>query len=225
MASCTIRRLLAMLLWSLFLKSTAQDRASTFVVTVHDMAGGPVESATVRLSSLRRIVQVRCGADGTARFVDVIPATYDLEVLARGFVPQFLRSTQILSDRSEPFPITLAVASTATLCGVSNYVDYDNSRSRRIPISGHLKEEDEDRPISGARVDLLDANEKRVIASTRSSKTGGFTFSDVPAGRYDMRVVKEGYWPTEISHFLVAEESSTVLTIFDDKRGHIHVCE
>lgn len=174
-----------------------------------------------------RALQIKCGADGSAVFANLVPGTYDVEVFARGFLPQTFHDVRAPRSDLKAFDVTLQVGSSSEQCGTMNLVDYDNSRLWRIPVSGRIKEEDRDEPVRGARVYLFKTGEKRAVASTRSDKNGNFTFAsdNLAAGRYDVQVRKDAYWTTAVKGFLAPRESSAVLTIFTDKRDHIHVCQ
>jgi hypothetical protein len=212
------------LLPSSLVRADDQSAKVTFVVIAWDPSSAPIKGAVARLLSLDRVVQVKSGEDGVLSFAGVVPGTYDLEISRRFFLTQTLRDIQI-SDSTTPLNVTLQLAPMPDHCRPVDLVDYVDSDSSRVPLSGRVLDADSNAPLRGAKVEALRRGEKRIVASTRSDKTGEFVIDELPAGRYDLRILKDGYRHSGLKNFLVPREDSTFVTVFLASSRYIVICQ
>jgi hypothetical protein len=83
-----------------------------------------------------------------------------------------------------------------------------------------------ERTLKGAYLTLTQPGNSEVKFRAVSDQRGRFTFDDVPAGRYDMKVSRIGYVSAEMTRLLVPRENNVEAHIQiqkDDKR--IVICQ
>ena len=118
-----LKALIGALIFSLLLlfssSSVAQTTAGSIEGLVADPSGAPVAQATVTATNQANQEQrsVRSSPDGTFRFTDILPGSYELSVGAPGFATAVSRDNQLLVNSSLTVNFTLKVGD------VSQHID------------------------------------------------------------------------------------------------------
>jgi hypothetical protein len=148
--------------------------ARTLVGIVSDTLGNPVDSAEVFITSLKR--RATSGADGTFRFDDLKPSTYEVSARKLGYLPQ-LRNVKVDDEGG-----TTAFSLIPYVRGLPPVV----SSSPRGGLSGVVGDTAYN-IVAGAEISIL-ASDRRSV----SDSTGSF-FMDLRPGRYMVRVRRPGF--------------------------------
>ena len=159
---------------------------------VRDTLGNPIDSVDILVASLKR--HALTDANGTFRFDDIKPGTYDLSARKLGFFPQVRRVKVGDDGGSIAFELVRTayalppVVTTATRLGLSGVV---GDTAYNI--------------VSNAEVSVL-ATDRR----TRSDSTGAF-YLDVKPGHYVVRVARPGYSPRLVSVTVPADSGRRIV--------------
>ena len=191
-----------------------------------DPSSAPVAKVSVTLSSPDRALQMETGADGQFLFFNVPSATYELEASAQGFVKQ-TRAIEVPSRDSAALTIVLKLGSMPDMnyCGPYASITYESAQVRPRRLAGTIRDFYSQKPVSRARVFLLEGGQKRPLLTGTSDKRGKYQFNDPPAGRYTLRISKEGYLNTDRPDFLLPRENGARVDFTLLERGHIVVCQ
>jgi Carboxypeptidase regulatory-like domain len=202
-----------------------QNKAN-FSGSITDPASAPVAKVSVTLSSLDRVLQAESDAHGQFRFPSVSPAVYKLELSAPGFLKQTLPIN--LSDGdSRSLTIVLKVGSMPDMnyCGSHPSVRYESAEFDGRQLAGIVREYYDVKPVAKAKIALFREGEKQPILKCRSDQTGQFKLNDPPAGRYTLRISRQGYWEADLKEFLIPRENSVFVNFPLLKRNRIVVCQ
>ena len=193
---------------------------------VRDLSGAPVAGVLVTLSSLDRAFQTKSATDGWFRFEKIPKGKYDLELSAPGFVKQ-----RFPVDVSEVTPqaltIVLKIGSVPDMnyCGAHPSVSYHLLQSNSPHLTGIVRDYSDEKPVSNATVSLWRTGEERPAFTSNSDQMGRVEFNDVPAGHYDLRILRRGYRPAELKQLLIPRESGTSVDFPIEKRKGIVICQ
>jgi hypothetical protein len=194
---------------------------------VRDLSAAPVAGVLLTLSSLDRALQTKSANDGRFRFESIPNGKYDLELSARGFVKQ-----RIPVDVSgiTPQPLTIIARSLYSVpdvdyCGPNPSVSYSLLQANSPHLTGVVRDYSDGKPLSNATVSLWRNGEERPAFGSHSDQAGTFRFNDVPAGHYDLRILRRGYRPAELKQLLVPGESSTSVDLSVLKRKWLVACD
>lgn len=197
----------------------AQPEA-TLSGVITDAFGGQLSDATLRLYSADRVLQTRSDEKGGFRFARVPPGTYQLEAARPGFKIKRITAIQV-SGKDEPLPIILDVANTGGCLGEDS-VSYASAVDGMTLMGVVL---DSERPVAGAKIDLVSASGARAVASGQSNGKGEFQFTNLEPGQYVLRVSHPEHQAETTESFWVARETTTKVVTRILKRGSIRVCE
>jgi hypothetical protein len=172
----------------------AQDVASVRGAVTNE-AGRPLEQAEAILDPGPGQRELRTDRDGRFTFVGVSPGNHRLRVLRIGFQP---RDTTLTVAGTTDIAISLQRLTSLSEVAV---------RTRPAGLYGTVLSRDSLKPIAGARIELLGANERDT-----SDAAGGFAMGKARAGTFLLRVSSEGFDTRTIS-VVVPKDSGVGLDI------------
>jgi hypothetical protein len=179
------------------------------------------------LSSLDRAVQTKSTKDGRFLFESIPKGKYDLEVSAPGFVkPSF--PVDVPGITAQPLTIILRLLDSVpdmSYCGPHPSVSYSLLQTNSPHLTGVVRDYSDGKPLGNATVSLWRKGEQRPALASNSDQGGKFEFNDVPAGHYDLRILRRGYRPAELKQLLVPGESGTSVDFSILKRKWLVACE
>jgi len=194
---------------------------------VRDLSGAPVAGVLVTLSSLDRAFQAKSATDGWFRFEKIPKGKYDLELSAPGFVKE-----RFPVDVSEVTPQALTIVlkmlgsvPDMNYCGAHPSVSYHLLQSNSPHLTGIVRDYSDEKPVSNATVSLWRTGEERPAFTSNSDQMGRVEFNDVPAGHYDLRILRRAYRPAELKQLLIPRESGTSVDFPILKRKEIVICQ
>jgi hypothetical protein len=224
-----IRLLTSRLAVSLFVAGSLGlgQSGSQLTGAVRDLSAAPVAGVLVTLSSLDRALQTKSAADGWFRFEKVPKGKYDLELSAPGFVKQ---SFPVDVSEITPQALTIVLKMIVSLpdmnyCGAHPSVSYRLLQSNSPHLTGIVRDYSDEKPVRNATVSLWRTGEERPAFTSHSDQIGRVQFNDVPAGHYDLRILRRGYRPAELKQLLVPRESGTSVDFPILKTKWIVVCQ
>lgn len=194
---------------------------------VRDASEAPVAGVLLTLSSLDRAFQTESALDGRFRFEIIPPGRYDLEVSATGFLKQKL---SINSSETTAQPLTIVLQSPhgvpgADDCGLHPSISYRLRRPNSPHLTGSVRDYSDGRPVGNAAIVLRRGGKERVAFRANSDQRGKVEFNELPAGRYELRVLRRGYRPMKLNQFLVPRESEMSVNFPILKRNAMIACE
>ncbi|MGH9693757.1 MAG: carboxypeptidase regulatory-like domain-containing protein [Bryobacteraceae bacterium] len=191
--------------------------------TVSDATSAPLQGVSVLLNSLDRVFQTRSNAAGIFRFEDVPSGFYELELSAPGFVKQTLPVDLI--NGSQSLAIVLKVGSMPDMnyCGPHPAIAYRPPSAAGPRLDGVIQDYYSRKPISKAEIAVWRAGQQ--VSMRRSDKAGKFAFTDLPAGYYDLRISRPGYWTEDVKRMLLPRENGVAVNVPILKRSRIVVCQ
>ena len=151
-----------------------QTKLTAVVGAVSDSAGNPLENAEILIGSLRRLV--RSQTDGSFRFENVKPGTYEVVARRLGYFPQVRAVT--VTDSGGRLSFSL-VPSTPALPPVVTAI----ARGGLSGIVGDTAY----RSITGAEVTVISGGHR-----TATDSAGQF-FLDLKPGRFMLQVSRPGF--------------------------------
>jgi hypothetical protein len=177
-------------------------RPRTIVGIVTDTLGNAVDSVDVMVGSLKR--HALTTSDGTFRFDDIKPGTYDVSARKLGFFPQ-LRAVRV-GDAGG----TLAFELVRTTYALPPVV----TTAARIGLSG---------VVGDTAYNVIADAEITVLATdrhARSDSTGAF-YLPVKPGRHIVRVTRPGYAPHMVSVTIPPDSGRRIIVWLtpSDRRG------
>lgn len=187
----------------------AQDGTATVSGQLRDIRGVPISGAGAELRSEKapgRLFKATTNDLGTYVFSDLPVDEYTLKVGASGF--KLITITGIVLADSERKTIPPLQLSLGMDCG-----EYANPEQLRLlssdghgaSFTGTVKVDrgpgkPYGRPVKGAQVTLV-CPSGAACGRAKSDVNGGFTFPDVPAGNYSLRVQHSGFYPLQASGY------------------------
>jgi hypothetical protein len=194
---------------------------------VRDLSAAPVAGVLLTLSSLDRAVQTKSTKDGRFLFESIPKGKYDLEVSAPGFVkPSF--PVDVPGITAQPLTIILRLLDSVpdmSYCGPHPSVSYSVLQANDSHLTGVVRDYSDGKPLRNATVSLWRSGEERPAFASHSDQAGRFKFDDIPAGHYDLRILRRGYRPAELKQLLVPGESGTSVDFSVLKRKWLVACE
>jgi hypothetical protein len=205
-----------------------QNNGLAFVGMVTDPNQTPLGREVVTLSSNDRVLQTCSTVRGQFRFENVPRGTYDLECSAPGFARQ--KFYVDLSNADAP-PLAIVVLQHASqpemeACGPHPSIAYSSADPKSPRLAGIIRSYENRKPLRRAELVLTLVDDPRITSHTVADNQGGFRFEHLAAGRYDLRVSRPGYLPTQVKTLLVPHENSITVDVpmrRDDKK--LIVCQ
>lgn len=164
--------------------------ASTSLATVHGTVTdgkNPITNATVKLFDSKGLPFKHTLTDGEGEYsMSGVPAgTYSVGVVQKGY------------RLSNTIGVTLSDNDTTQIdfaCTPDETLDL-GAIAGVLTLGEHGEHEDENVPLSGAKITLID-NLDNAVATTYTVDDGEFAFYDVPDGRYTLLSSADGYLPS-----------------------------
>jgi hypothetical protein len=193
--------------------SSGQDRRATVIGSVQDILGKGIAQARATLMSepsQRTVANAEADESGLYRFTSIPSGEYTIKLAAPGFAQLAVRSVSVGASEDEVLPpVELSVASLAS-CGGDAALDalrVSPASMRGGALRGKVlldpwPKHNPTPPISDAVVTLICAGE-RTCGETRTNATGDFVFEGIAAGMFTLRVSQRGFYPTDVSGFIV----------------------
>jgi hypothetical protein len=205
----------------------AQDNGPAFIGMVTDRNQTPLARAILTLSSNERVLQAHSSVRGQFRFENVPRGTYDLECSAPGFARQKV-SVDLSNADAPPLAIILQVASQPDMetCGPHPSIAYSSVDPKSPQLAGIVRGYENRKPLRRAQLVLMRVDDPRITSHAVADDQGGFHFENLAAGRYDLRISRPGYLPTQVKALLVPHENNVTVDIpmsRDDKK--LTVCQ
>ncbi len=165
---------------------------------VQDPTSAPIPGASVTLLSVDGVLQTDTLKNGSFVFDDVSPAAYEVKIEIRGFFREKLSLD--IHENTPPLVIRLKIcmATRDRVCGPDFPVNYGPLGAANSRVEGVVYHFGGPAPIGNADVTIQPIDDAQPPLRSRSDRTGRFTFENVPAGVYDLKVAKRGYQPVEI---------------------------
>ena len=144
----------------------------------------PVVGATVQLVSADYEYVGTTDAYGDYMFVNIAPLTYTMNLSANGYNARNNISVTVLESSSSP------------ACEANYYMTRYVDTTQYGVLTGQVID-NEGKPVEGATVTISVPNVRSYTATTNAQ--GVYTFNNVAATTYDMRVTKSGYHPVPLN--------------------------
>jgi hypothetical protein len=187
----------------LFAQSTAQIAG-----VVLDPAGGFVSDASVSLFSLEKAREARTDSRGQFAFVNVLPGSYELQVKHAGFKTVSDASIRVTGT---PVPqISIALQLESMDCGFSQVTASYPDRSGKVNLVGTVRDFSAGF-VKNATLTLALLESGRGQAAKTNEK-GEFQFTNLPPGKYTLKVTREDYSERSGIDFWITRENLTRLT-------------
>jgi hypothetical protein len=142
--------------------------------------------------------------DGSFVLDNVSPGAYELRVEIRGFFRKKLSLD--FRENTPPVPLVirpkLCMATVERVCGSDFPMNYGPLGAANSDVEGIVYHLGGLAPIADAEVTIQPINDARPPLRSRSDRTGRFTFENVPAGVYDLKIAKRGYRPVEVKRLI-----------------------
>ena len=149
------------------------------------------------------------------------------------------RRTRLVAFLKQTLPINLSGGDSRSLtvvlkigslpdmnyCGPHPSVRYESAEFDGRQLAGIAREYYDVKPVAKAKIALFREGEKQPILKCRSDQTGQFKLKDPPAGRYTLRISREGYWKADLKEFLIPRENSVFVNFTLVERNRIVVCQ
>jgi len=195
--------LLAVSLPYLFAQSAAQITG-----VVLDPAGGFVPDASVRLFSLEKAREARTDSRGQFAFVDLPPGSFELQVTHAGFKTVSDGSIRV---RDTPVPqISIVLQLESMDCGYPQVTASYPERSGNVNLVGTVKDFAAGFVKNATlTLALLESGQGQ---TAKTNENGEFLFSNLPPGKYSLKVTQEDYSERSGIDFWITRENLTRLT-------------
>jgi uncharacterized protein (DUF2141 family) len=195
--------LLAVSLPCLFAQSAAQITA-----VVLDPAGGFVSDASVSLFSLEKAREARTDSRGQFAFVDLPPGSYELQVKQAGF--KTVSDVSIRVTGAPLPPISIALQLESMDCGYPQLTASYPKRSGKVNLVGTVKDFSAGFVKNATlTVALLESGRGQ---AAKTNEKGEFQFTNLPPGKYTLKVTHEDYSERSGIDFWITRENLTRLT-------------
>lgn len=171
---------------------------------VEDPTSAPIPGASVTLLCVDGVRQTTTLQNGSFVFDDLSPGAYKLTVEIRGFFREKL-SLDIHED-TPPSPLVIrlqiCMAGANRVCGPDFPVNYGPLGATNSHLKGVVYHFGGPAPIANAEVTIHLIDGAQPPLRSRSDRTGQFSFENVPAGVYDLKITKRGYQTVEIKRLI-----------------------
>jgi hypothetical protein len=172
--------------------------------TVEDPSSTPIPGASVTLLSVDGVLQTDALKDGSFIFENISPGAYDLEVAVPGFFRKKL-SVNLQGDAT-PAPLVIhleiCMSTAEKTCGADFPITYGPLGPMNSRLTGVVRDFEGLTPIPNADVSIQRLGDAQSGLRRRSDRTGRFTFENVPAGIYDLKIAKRGYQSVEVKKLI-----------------------
>ena len=156
------------------------------------------------LLSVDGVLQTDTLPDGSFVFDDVSPGAYELKVEIRGFFREKLSLD--IHENTPPVPLMIrpkiCMATGDRVCGADFPVNYGPLGTANSHLEGVVYHLGGLAPIANAEVTIQRIDDAQPQFRSRSDRTGRFTFENVPAGVYDLKVAKRGFQPVAVKRLI-----------------------
>jgi hypothetical protein len=195
---------------AVLLTSVAPCRAdATLNGTVYDTSGAIVPNATLRLFSTEQFLQTITDESGKFGFPKIPSGTYELQASFLGFAIALIENVEIGDREIEPLSITLMPLPTSSDCGDQPTPIYEIRRKNVPRLAGVTTDYRSGAPLPFVKINVLKADQNRVIATKKADGKGRFQFADLEAGRYTLRASLKGFGELSSRTFWITPGSMT----------------
>ncbi|HZS54152.1 MAG TPA: carboxypeptidase-like regulatory domain-containing protein [Bryobacteraceae bacterium] len=191
---------------TLLLSSVAghADNGARLTGTVEDPTSTPIAGASVTLVSVDAMFKTDTLPDGSFAFDDISPGAYELKVEILGWFREKLSLD--IHENTAPVPLVIrpkiCMGTSERVCGPDFPVTYGPPGTANSHLKGVVYHVGGPQPIADADITIQRIDHIRPPLRSRSDRTGSFSFEDVPAGVYDLKVAKRGYQPVEVKRLI-----------------------
>ena len=193
--------------------SPSQDGTSTLVGIVQDKSGVGILNADAELrpeTVSARAYRTHADASGVFRFSGLPEDEYTFKVSSPYFLSLVIRSIHLLSGEQKAVPVLQLALGGMCWNDTPPWPEYDRllaPGTRVGDLAGRVDIEpgatlSKPRRLAGAEVSLLCA-EGIVCGKTTTDSRGEFVFKGLSPGRFSLRVVRVGFYPTSQSGYEV----------------------
>ena len=149
---------------------------------------------------------------------------YGIEIAAAGFAKQKLS----LDLRRDPVPAPLDIVlklDDLSSCGPEFDVGYralDAAHSHVVGLILVTDKKYHSKPVSHAQIALKAADAREWAYEARSDKKGEFRFGEIPAGRYDVRISRDGYEVFELKRLMAPRANALYIKGLAAQARRVH---
>jgi hypothetical protein len=185
----------------------AQDGTASLTGRVRDVTGVDIPGALAELRLVHEpysVRQVNADDSGAYRFSGISAGQYKLKLESAGFETLEVEGIVVSADEHMLLPtVQLSVGSTAD-CGGHAYLDH----LHLLPTEGHTGTirgivMGKTGPIPDATAALVCSN--RICGETKTDSKGQFTFENLSAGSFAVRVTRRGFYSLDLPQFFAQE--------------------
>lgn len=171
---------------------------------VEDPTSAPIPRASVTLLSINDVLQMDTLQNGSFVFDNVPAGTYKLKVELRGFFREKLALDIHKNTPRLPLVIRLKICMSigSMVCGPDFPVSYGPPGAANSQLEGVVYHNGGPAPIANAEVTLQSIDDAQPPRRSQSDHAGRFTFKNLPAGVYDLKVAKSGFQPIEVKRLI-----------------------
>lgn len=172
--------------------------------TVEDPGSYPIARVSVTLVSVDGVLQRQTSEDGSFVFNAIKPGAYQIEIAAHGFVREKLSVN--VPDNGAPSPVVIRLRlcdlPAPMTCGSDFSVSYGPLGATNSHLQGMVYHVGGPVPIANAEVTIQRVDDTQPALRCRSDRSGRFTFDNVAAGIYHLKIAKRGYQPVEVKRLI-----------------------
>lgn len=188
---------------------------------VTDALGHPIGNAAVVVHSSTTVRIAKSRSDGTFTLASLPEGRYRADVIANGFMDQYIEPITIPAQEDRPVTVTLKIAPPLYECGRNrpSYTEVSNGRE----LVGQVRHDRS--PVVGAKVVLVQEADLHLVASQKTDKDGDFQFRDLAPGKYMLKVAQKPFKTYRSEALWVAPEALTNLNIGMNRKGGVVICQ
>jgi hypothetical protein len=98
-------------------------------------------------------------------------------------------------------------------CGPHPSIAYSPVDPKSPQLAGIVRSYENRKPLRRAELFLTRVDDPRITFHAVADDRGGFRFENLAAGRYDLRISRPGYRPTQVKTILVPHENSVTVDV------------
>ena len=184
-----------------------------------------VAKAKIEVSSGRASQTAFTDADGTANFANLSSGNYKIRIEAFTF-KIWTGKEDIATEQERPLLVTLQPGVLG--CEPPDQIEYNNKPGP--PVQGMVVDSISRHGLRGMRIEWRRPGEKNPMLTVRSMKKGFFEVSNIPPGRYLVRVTDEDYTELDKIHqdvetdVVVPRQDSLFITVKLSRKGYVEIC-